>query len=154
MLTLIPVQYKYFFDKDKVRLKQIIQFDKSLVNKTNPVLITVEDNMCYGRTSQTAIDDIKKLLPKAKIIHCAFHADYVYFNKLKNVEAKFYGRYTNECRELSRKKCKDLGIYYGSKLLPWEYMDEEWTTVSGKQHKYSDIDRVRKGAKTKMEIEY
>lgn len=150
LIRILPVQYKYFFVKKKIELRKILTFPKvSLPKKTTFLL--VENNHCFGLTASTAAKDLKRRFPGCKIIYAADHIDYSY-QKIKQVKAIFYGRLTNETRALNKKECKEKGIENISYLFPWEKLDEEWTTVKGKQFKYQDLKSTLRTSKTKVVI--
>lgn len=153
LLSVLPVQYHYSFRKSKVKLKRLLDFPhKSLGLPKKPNFLLVEGNHCFGITAQTAINDLEKTFPDCKILYAADHMDFSY-QKIKNVEAVFYGKLTNETRALSKAECIKKGIENPLSLFlfPWENLEEEWTTVQGKQFKYRDIKALEKG-KLKIEI--
>lgn len=45
------------------------------------------------------------------------------------------------------------GAFPGTYLSPWESLDEEWTTVQGKQFPYKDLEEVRKISESKVIME-
>lgn len=143
VLTILPVQYKYFFVKDKCELRRIHSIDKKLVFKENPVFLLIEGNHSYGNQAKYAAADLKAAFPKCRIIYGASNMDYNYQNVVKDAEVSFYGKLTNCCKELTDEECKKLGIEYKKELLfPWENIDEEWEIVEMKQHKYSNLKEI------------
>ncbi|MCL5675657.1 MAG: phosphoribosyltransferase [Patescibacteria group bacterium] len=143
LLTILPVQYKYFFVKDKCELRRISGINKKLVLKENPTLLLVEGNHCYGNQAKYAAKDLKTAFPKSRIIYAASNMDYKYQDVVKDAEVSFYGNLTNCCKELSDEECKKLGIQYKKDLLfPWENIEEEWEIVELKQHKYANLDKI------------
>ncbi|MDO9399428.1 MAG: phosphoribosyltransferase [bacterium] len=155
LLRILPVQYKYFFiGKNEAELRQILFTIKKDMFKDNPTFLLVEGDQCFGNTVITAVKDIKKIFPKAKILHVADCLDYSYRNSVKDyVEKIFYGEYTNHCEELSAEKCKELGIGKAS-MAPWENYEEEIATVSGKQFQYGDGKIVEKQSIKKQEFKF
>ncbi|MCK4525063.1 MAG: phosphoribosyltransferase [Candidatus Andersenbacteria bacterium] len=153
LLRILPVQYKYFLSNDKIELKKIFSFSKrSLDGKKSPVFLLVENNHCFGLTASTAAKDLKKMFPGCRIIYAVDHIDYSY-QKIDNVEKTFYGKLTNETKALNDKECKIKKIENICYLFPWENLDEEMTTVKGKQFIYGDLDEVYKNSKLKVDLE-
>lgn len=151
LLRIVPVQYKYFFEDKKIKLKCILSLPELKLPKT-PVFLLVEQNHCFGLTASTAAKDLKKKFPDCRIIYAADHIDYSY-QKVEGAEAVFHGKLTNETRALSKEKCEEKGVFPFSYLFPWEGLEEEWQTVQGKQFEYSDLKRVLPLSETKEEIE-
>lgn len=151
LLRILPVQYKYFFENKKIILKCILSLPKVKLPK-NPTFLLVEQNHCFGLTASTAAKDLKKQFPNCRIIYAADHMDYSY-QKVDGTEVIFYGKLTNETRALSKKECKEKKIFLLSYLFPWESLEEEWTTVQGKQFKYEDVEAVSQISETKEIIE-
>lgn len=150
LLRILPVQYRYFVEGKNIELKKVFGISKKGANLPDkPTFLLVENNHCFGVTAQTAVNDLKEVFPNCKIIYVADNVDYSY-QKMKNIDASFYGKLTNECRVLSEKECKEKGIFAGSYLFPWESLDEEWTTVQGKQFPYKDLEEVRKISVSKI----
>lgn len=151
LLRILPVQYKYFFENNKIILKRISSISK--VNlPPSPVFLLVEQNHCFGITASTAAQDLREEFPNCRIIYAADHLDYSY-QKVDETEAIFYGKLTNETRALSEKECNEKKISPFSYLFPWENLKEEWTTVQGKQFRYSDVEEVLQTSETKRIIE-
>lgn len=136
LLKILPVQYKYLYEEGGIKLRKINNYS-SLKPKTlpNPTFLVVENNHCFGTTSKMAIKDIKKLIPRCKIIYVAIFADYS-FQEMKDAEAVFYGRLTNETKDLTEKEAKILRIKNGLSLFPWESLEEEWAAVNSKKFDY------------------
>lgn len=147
VLTILPVQYKYFFTPGKCELRRLLSIDKKSIIKSNPVILLVEGNHCYGNQAKYAARDLKKAFPKSRIIYGASNMDYKYQNVVKDAEISFYGNLTNCCKELSDKECEKFGIEYKKELIfPWESIAEEWEIVELKQHQYSNIDKLRESS--------
>lgn len=152
MLRILPVQYHYFFEKGKVVLKRVLDFpDEDLGLSKNSVFLMAENNYCFGNTTKAAAKDLREKFPSCKIIAASDHVDYSY-QKIEEVDVLFWGRLTNECRELNEQECRKVGIENVSYLFPWESLDEEWATVQGKQPKYADLRAVKRTGKTKLTI--
>lgn len=151
LLRILPVQYKYFFKNKKIELKCILTLPKADLPK-NPVFLLVEQNHCFGLTASTVAKDLREQFPNCRIIYAADHIDYSY-QKVDEAEVIFYGKLTNETRVLSEKECQEKNTFPLSYLFPWENIEEEWTTVQGKQFKYGDVERVLKTSETKKVIE-
>jgi len=151
LLRILPVQYKYFFEDNKIKLKRILSLPKVDLPE-NPTFLVAEQNHCFGLTASTAAKDLKKQFPNCKIIYAADHMDYSY-QKVEGTEVIFFGKLTNETRDLNEEQCKERGLSPFSYLFPWESIEEEWTTVEGKQFKYEDVEEVSKASETKEVIE-
>ncbi len=144
VLQIIPVQYKYFFTKTTCELRRILSFNTHAVQKENPTLLLVEGNHCYGNQAKHAAKDLRELYPKSRIIYAASNMDYNHQDVVKDADATFYGRLTNDCKELTEAECKKLNLTYNKELLfPWENVDEEWAIVELKQHKYSNVSQLQ-----------
>lgn len=152
ILRIFPVQYHYLFTKGKIELRQILGISKKALDfPTKPTFLLVEGNHCFGLTASSAAKDIKKAFPGCKIIYAADHMDYSY-QKIDDVDVIFYGKFTNETRALTKKECLKRGIENPlSYLFPWENIEEEWTTVQGKQFKYKDF-KVLEHGKLKAKV--
>lgn len=150
LLTIFPVQYKYFFKNSKMELRQILSIPKTNF-PDKPVFLLVEQNHCFGLTGKTAAKDIKKDFPDCKIIYVADHMDYSY-QKNEYADVIFYGKLTNETRAMSEEECKKVGIFPFSYLFPWESLEEEWKTVQGEQFEYDDTERVLENSEVKEVI--
>lgn len=147
ILKILPVQYKYFFVEGKCELRRLCEINKEMVYKEDPVFLLVEGNHCYGNQARQAASDLKKAFPKCRIIYAASNMDYNYQEVVKDAEVSFYGNLTNCCKELSDKECEKLGIEYKRELLfPWEKVDEEWEIVELKQHKYNNLEAIKKNS--------
>lgn len=151
LLRVIPVQYRYFAEGKNIELKKVLGISKENLPE-DPTFLLVENNHCFGITAQTAAKDLKTEFPKCKIIYATDHMDYA-FQKNESADVIFYARLTNECRTLSEKECKEKEIFKGSYLFPWESLDEEWTTVQGKQFPYKDLEEVKKLSESKVVME-
>lgn len=149
LLRIVPVQYKYFFTDGKIELRKILGFPKeSLVLPVKPVFLLVEGNHCFGLTGTTAAKDLKTEFPDSKIIYAADTMDYGY-KKNDFADAIFYGKLTNETRVLTPEQCGEKGIENISNIFPWEDIEEEWTTVQGKQFEYGDLEKAKQGSQIK-----
>jgi hypoxanthine phosphoribosyltransferase len=154
VLRIIPVQYKYFFVDGKTQLRLLLSIPQDVDLGENPTLLLVESNHCFGITAQTAAKDIKTDLPNCTLLYAADHIDYTY-QKIDYVDATFYGRLTNETRSLNEEQASELGIETNkSYLLPWEDLNEEWSTVQGEQFAYQDSQAALKDSEFKVEPNY
>lgn len=151
LLRILPVQYKYFFEGKTILLKKMFGFKKSDIDKNNPVFLLVENNHCFGLTAQTAAKDLKAEFPGCKIIYAADTMDYSY-QKNEHAETIFYGELTNDTKTLSPEDAKQKGISGKMHLYPWENIEEEWTTVQGKQFAYKDAEKASAVAESKAKI--
>lgn len=147
VLTIIPVQYKYFFVPGKCELRRLQTINKHAIYKDDPVILLVEGNHCYGNQAKYAAHDLKVAFPKSRIIYAASNMDYKYQNVVKDAEISFYGNLTNCCKELTDEECQKLGIEYKQELIfPWEKIEEEWEIVELKQHQYSNVNKLRESS--------
>lgn len=153
LLRILPVQYKYFFVDGKIELRKILGLPSKdgLHLPANPVFLLVEGNHCYGVTGANAAKDLKADFPGCKIIYAADTMDYSY-QKNEFADHIFYGKLTNETRDLTAEECKKLGVDNITNVFPWEDIEEEWTTVEGKQFEYGDLERAMKNSETKTII--
>lgn len=139
ILRILPVQYKYFYEGKKIKLKRILDIPKlKYPLPKKPTILLVENNHCFGLTAQTAAKYLREKFPGCKIIYVADHMDYSYKN-LRDFDVIFYGKLTNETKTLSEKECKKKKLINYCYLFPWENFKEEFETVSGKQFKYRDL---------------
>jgi len=81
-----------------------------------------------------------------KIIYAAAHADYTH-QKLKGVDAQFWGRLTNETKALSPKEAKRKGLPNFVFVFPWERFDEELSAVNSKKYIYQDLGHAERLSK-------
>ncbi len=152
LLRVLPVQYKYFFVDGKIELKKILGLPKDgLSLPAKPIFLLVEGNHCYGVTGKSAAKDLKADFPDCKIIYAADTMDYSY-QKNEFADAIFYGKLTNETREVAPEECGKLGLENISNMFPWEDIKEEWTTVQGKQFGYEDLIKAMENSETKAVI--
>lgn len=143
VLTILPVQYKYFFIDGMCQLRRIHEINKELVYRDDPMFVLVEGNHCYGNQAKYAAKDLKTAFPKCRIIYGASNMDYHYQNAVEDAEVSLYGNLTNCCKELTDEECERLGIQYKKDLLfPWERIEEEWEIVELKQHAYANVDAI------------
>ncbi len=145
VLVILPVQYKYFFVKDKCELRRLMTISKDLIFRKDPTFLLIEGNHCYGNQARHAASDIKEAFPKCKIIYGASNMDYNYQHVVKDADVCFYGRLTNDCKELSVEECKKLGLEYKREpLFPWENVAEEWEIIELKQYPYKNLKKIMK----------
>jgi len=153
ILRIVPVQYKYFFkDKENVaNLVEIQKLNKELFDENAELtFLLVEGNHCYGTSAKYAVKGIKEQFPKCKIVYAASNMDYNYKNVVDEfVEASFYGRFNNDCEELNKERCIELGINPDEvTIFPWENEDEEWTTFGEmKQFQFKDAKETEEKSK-------
>lgn len=144
ILTILPVQYKYFFIDNKCELRRLQGINTEYVLNDGPTFLLIEGNHCYGNQAKYAASDLKKAYPKSRIIYGASNMDYNYQKVVSDAEISFYGNLTNCCKELTNEECEKLGIQYKKELLfPWEKIDEEWEIIELKQHDYVNLDNIR-----------
>ncbi len=151
LLTVIPVQYKYFFERGTIVLKRICGIGKNQPLPDRSTFLLVENNHCFGKTAETAANDLKSEFPGSIIIYVADHMDYS-FQHNTYADSIFFGSLTNETRKLTPEACTKLKINHNSYLFPWEQLEEEWITVQGKQFEYQDLQNVSAQATTKLEL--
>ncbi len=146
VLTIRPVQYKYFFVPGKCELRRLLGLSSHDFSTPNPNIILVEGNHCYGNQAKYAAHDIKQLFPQSHIIYAASNMDYKNQNVVIDAEVSLYGRLTNCCKELSDAECRRHGIingYTSELLFPWESIDEEWGIVELKQTPFIHVEELR-----------
>lgn len=155
VLSIVPVQYKYFFFKQKrCELRRILGINTKAIYKENPTFLLVEGNHCYGNQAKYAAKDLKREFPKCKIIYAASNMDYNYQNVVEDADVFFYGNLTNCCKELSDEECQNLGLEYKKELLfPWEHIGEEWDIIECKQSQYSNLDNILKNSELVAEYD-
>ncbi len=151
LLRILSVQYKYFFIKGKIELKKILGVPKDTKLPESPVFLLVENNHCFGLTASTAAKDLKEQFPNCKIIYAVDHVDYSH-QKIDNTEVTLYGKLTNETRKLSKATAEEKGLSNTMYLFPWENLEEEWTTVQGKQFEYGDVEPTINNSEKKAVI--
>lgn len=154
ILSVLPVHYHYDFrDKGKMKLNRFLSIEryKDLI-PSNPVILLVEGNHCFGNTANAALKDIKDIFPKPKILYATDLADYGHKNSVK-ADAVFIGVYTNECGTLTKNEAESKGIFPATKLLPWEVNKEEGETIKQKQFEYSDLKNYFSKSKVVKEID-
>ena len=142
LLKMLPVQYHYFFGKGKMEVRRITGISGRGLPK-KPTFLLVEGNHCFGLTGEVAAKELKRQFPGSKVLYAADHMDYSY-QKNRYADVIFYGKLTNETKKLSTAECKRLGVSAYCCIFPWESIEEEWETVSGKQFKYKDLDVLSK----------
>ena len=153
VLQVLPIQYHYFFHKKNIQLRQLYGPETYQdILPPSPTLLVTEDNHCFGRTAAQAVKDIRDTFPGVHIVYVAFQLDYGFQDVVK-ADVQFYGRLTNECRTLKYDEAEKLGVRPYSYLLPWEKMDEEWTTIEGKQPEYQDVEQAKKTFQIRQEID-
>lgn len=152
ILRITPVQYKYFFKEEVANLVQIQKLNEDLFDRDAEVtFLLVEGNHCYGTAATYAAKGLKEQFPNCKIIYAASNMDYNYKDVIDEyAEACFYGRFNNDCEELNKEKCVELGIDPGKVIIfPWENADEEWTTF-GELKQFPFKDQKETEAKAKL----
>ncbi|MEK7457869.1 MAG: phosphoribosyltransferase [Patescibacteria group bacterium] len=143
VLTILPVQYKYFFVGKKCELRKMFGINRDVILRKNPTFVLIEGNHCYGNQAKYAARDLKLAFPKCRIIYGASNMDYNYQDVVKDAEVSFYGNLTNCCKELTDEECRKLGLEYNKELLfPWERIDEEWKIIEMKQHEYVNVKEI------------
>ncbi len=143
VLTILPVQYKYFFVGKKCELRKMFGINRDVILRKNPTFVLIEGNHCYGNQAKYAARDLKLAFPKCRIIYGASNMDYNYQDVVKDAEVSFYGNLTNCCKELTDEECRKLGLEYKRELLfPWERIDEEWKIIEMKQHEYMNVKEI------------
>lgn len=153
VLRVTPIQFKYFFDEDsdEIKLNKLLPFNPKGLDEDANILL-VEGDHCFGTTGTIAAKAVKDKLPEATIIYAADHMDYSY-QENEFADAVFYGKATNETRELAEQECREKGVETGSHLFPWENLEEEWKTVQAKQFEYSDTEDAAENSETEKVID-
>lgn len=156
LLRICPVQYKYFFKENVANLVQIQKVNEELFDKSKElVFLLVEGNHCYGTSARYAAKGLKEQFPNCKVIYAASNMDYNYKDAVKEyAEVSLYGRFNNDCEELSKEKCVELGINPDKvTIFPWENEDEEWTTF-GEMKQFPFVDAKETEEKSKLMEEF
>lgn len=153
VLRVVPVQFKYFFDEGSgdIKLNKLLPFNPEGLDEDANILL-VEGDHCFGTTARLAAKEVKEKLPNCNIIYAADHMDYSY-QQNPHADAVFYGKPTNETRELTEEECREKGVETGSHLFPWENLEEEWQTVQAKQYSYQDTDEAEENSDTEKVID-
>jgi hypoxanthine phosphoribosyltransferase len=151
LIRILPVQYKYFFNKGKIQLRKLLGLPEEINLPKNPVILLVENNHCFGLTAKTAAKEIKEQFKDAKIIYASDFMDYSY-QKNEYADVLFYGKLNNDTKTLSEEKTKELGLDAYSTLFPWEIEDEEWSTIKTKQFGYQDEKEAKINSELKEEL--
>lgn len=156
ILRITPVQYKYFFKDDVANLVQIQKVNEDLFDRDAELtFLLVEGNHCYGTAAKYAAKGLKEQFPSCRIIYAASNMDWNYRDVLDEfVVETFYGRFNNDCEEMDRAKCDELGIDFDRvNIFPWENEDEEWITFGeGKQFPFIDLKDAEKRGEFKEEF--
>ncbi len=147
VLSIMPVQYKYFFPEGKCELRRLHGINQQQVLKKNPVFLLVEGNHCYGNQAKYAAADLKAAFPECRIVYAASNMDYNYQSVVTDAEVSFYGNLTNACKELTDEQCQELGLENEIEtIFPWEQIDEEWDIVQLKQRQYNNVKEIQDSA--------
>jgi len=154
VLRVVPVQYKYFFNEedDEITLEKLMPLRTDLLEE-NATILLVEGDHCFGTTANLAAREIKRKIPDSTIIYAADRMDYSYSTN-EYAEAVFYGKATNETRELDEKECKQKGVLTGTHLFPWENYEEEWKTLQAEQYGYRDAEAAKEISEKKKTIDF
>jgi len=152
ILRIIPVQYKYFIHGKQVYLKRMLPLANIKLKKKANILVA-ENCYCFGTTTKAVVDDIKKKYPTAKVYVAADRMDYTY-RKIKGAQTVFCGEFNNDCKKLTLKQCKKLGVDSTQYYYPWETLDEEIAACQLKQYKYHDLKEAEKDAKTYAQFDF
>jgi len=156
VLRIAPVQYKYFFKENVANLVWIQKVDEKLFDKNAKLtFLLVEGNHCYGTSAKYAAKGLKEQFPNCKIIYATSNMDYNYQDAVDEyAEISVYGRLNNDCEELNKKKCIELGIEPDKVIIfPWENEDEEWITFGEmKQFPFSDAKETEDKSKLMEEF--
>lgn len=151
ILRILPVQYKYFYEDGNLVLKKLLSLPSETKLPKKPTLLLVECNHCFGITAKTAAEDLKKQFPDSTLLYATDTMDYSY-QEVVPADASFYGILTNECRGLPLEEAKKVGLDNRMNLFPWEDLEEEWTTVQGKQFEYTNREKVQSQGEKRVVI--
>jgi len=141
IVRILPFQYKYLHEGKRTNMVKLLNSDfnqLSNFNKKDPVILVVEGNHSTGGIAIQVISDIKKQLPKSKIIYVSLAKDYFYKDSVKENIFTTCGYYTNENRKLSKEKCLEIGINSTNiYLFPWESPEEELAMLNQQSFDYN-----------------
>ena len=135
-LSILPVQYKYLYQRGEVRLVKLDDSALARIKNRAQTVLVIENNHCFGTTSQAVLKSIRKKFPKAVILYAAVYADYSHRTML-DADYTFYGRLTNETKMLLPQETRKLKLQTGLSLFPWENVEEEWAAVRLKKFDYA-----------------
>ncbi len=127
VIDMLPIQLKHNHETHNIDKKIGLEYvDSSNIDK-NECILLVEGNHVTGKTANIAVDLIRqKFGDDVKIIYVSLTRDYTYRNSVNNVCYTTWAMTTNEMKELSEDKCKELNINYNLvSVYPWENVEEE-----------------------------
>lgn len=138
LLEILPMQYKYLVGNEPklTKLNDFVSLDSSLPKE--PTFLLVENNHCFGSTSEAAAQDLKTAFPNCRIIYAAAYMDYSY-QSLRDADVFFYGKLTNETKALSQEEAKEKKVSDHVHLFPWESEEEEWAAIQGEAFAYMGV---------------
>lgn len=126
-IDMLPIQLKYNYISNKIDTKLGLDYVKDNSINKNECILLVEGNHVTGKTANIASEMVReKFGENVKIIYASLTRDYTYKDSVKNVCFTTWGITTNETKELSEEKCKQLNINYNLvSIYPWENIEEE-----------------------------
>lgn len=127
VIDMLPIQLKHNSETNDIDKKIGLEYINNANIDDDECILLVEGNHVTGRTANIAVDLIKqKFGKKAKIIYVSLTRDYTYRDSVKGICYTTWAMTTNEMKELSVEKCKELDINYSLvSVYPWENIKEE-----------------------------
>jgi hypothetical protein len=129
VVTMLPVQFKYFYHPTTVN--QILSIPEILsgVPESMNVLLC-EGNTSSGSIAVKAAAAIKAKYPHAKLYLATLTKVYGGSERLEGIEEIFYGRLTNENFKASEEEQQTLDLRKGVTIFPWENVDDEISDIN------------------------
>lgn len=126
-IDMLPIQLKYNYISNRIDTKLGLDYVKDNSISENECILLVEGNHVTGKTANIASEMIREKFGKnVKIIYVSLTRDYTYKDSVKNICFTTWAMTTNETKELSEEKCKELNINYNLvSIYPWENIEEE-----------------------------
>lgn len=127
VIDMLPIQLKHNGETHNIDKKIGLEYVENSNLDNNECILLVEGNHVTGKTANIAVDLIReKFGNDVKIIYVSLTRDYTYRNSVNDVCYTTWAMTTNEMKELSEDKCKELNINYSLvSVYPWENIKEE-----------------------------
>lgn len=136
---IFTVQYKYMLHEGSNELKKIAGLSESSVElPAKPIFLLCDTFPCGGKTKFLAVEEVKKVYPKAKFVFASLVQDRSVENN-EDFLAAAYAFDINDNWQTTHPLFKELGIAENALdvCLPWENPDEEFSAVNKKEWKYN-----------------
>jgi hypothetical protein len=129
VVTMLPVQYKYFYDPASI--KQIISIPEILVDiPTKMNILLCEGNTSSGSISKKAAFKLKQKYPQAKIYLATLTKVYGGPDTIDGIENIFYGCLTDEMFVADEETKRKLNLRRGITIFPWENAEDELRDIN------------------------